>query len=100
MQFSSIKPAVRLIGKGVIVPQNGNLEMPFEAVNLNAIELRVIQIFKNNVHQFFQENQFDGESELKQVGRLVYSGKVPLKAESPGDFSRWNTYQNRSYRFH
>ncbi|QGY42892.1 hypothetical protein GM418_04245 [Maribellus comscasis] len=93
LQFSSLKPAVRLIGKGVIVPQNGTLEMPFEAVSLNAVEIRVIQIFKNNVLQFFQENRLEGDSELKKVGRLVYSGKVPLKGQTPQDLLKWNTYK-------
>ena len=93
LQFSSIKPAVHLIGKGVIVPQNGSLEMPFEAVNLNAVEIRVVQIFKNNVLQFFQENRFEGDSNLKKAGRLVYSGKVPLKTEQPGGLSHRNTFK-------
>ncbi|MEZ5107135.1 MAG: MG2 domain-containing protein, partial [Draconibacterium sp.] len=93
LQFSSIKPAVRLIGKGVIVPQNTTLEMPFEAVSLNAVEVRIVQIFKNNILQFFQDNQFDNDSELKKVGRLVYSGKIPLNGEKPGDLLRWRTYK-------
>jgi alpha-2-macroglobulin len=75
LQFTSIKPAVRFIGNGNIVPQSGNLEMPFEAVNLSAVEIRVVEIFKDNVLTFFQENQWEGNLELKKVGRLVYSGR-------------------------
>ncbi len=93
LQFSSIKPAVRLIGKGVVAPQDGMLEMPFEAVNLDAVDLRVIQIFKDNVLQFFQENRLDGASDLKKTGRLVYNGKVPLKTKKPGDLLQWGTYK-------
>ncbi len=93
LQFSSLKPAVRLIGKGIIVPQNETLEMPFEAVSLNAVEIYVVRIFKDNILQFFQENDFDGDSDLKKVGRLVYSGKVSLNAQHPGDLLRWNTYK-------
>ena len=93
VQFSSMKPAVRLIGKGVIVPQDGTLEMPFEAVALNAVEIHVVQIFKDNVLAFFQNNHFDGDSELKKAGRLVYSGKVELTPKVPGGLQKWNTYK-------
>lgn len=93
LQFESVKPAVRFVGKGNIVPQSGNLEMPFEAVNLRAVEIRVIEIFKENVLSFFQENQWEGNSELKKVGRLVYAGEVALTPSQPGDLERWGTYR-------
>ncbi len=93
VQFSSQQPAVRLIGKGVIVPQDGALEMPFEAVALNAVEIRVIQIFKDNVFSFFQANYWDGGEDLKKVGRLVYSGKVELTPKEAGGLQKWNTYK-------
>jgi alpha-2-macroglobulin len=35
--------------------------MPFEAVNLNAVEIRVVEIFKDNILQYFQDNQWEGE---------------------------------------
>ena len=93
VQFSSMIPAVRLIGKGVIVPQDGTLEMPFEAVALNAVEIQVVQIFKDNVPAFFQNNQMDSDSELNKAGRLIYSGKVKLTPKEPGGLQKWNTYK-------
>ncbi len=93
LRFSSIKPEIRLIGKGVIVPQGNSLEMPFEAVGLNAVEVNVIQIFKANILQFFQENQFNESADLRKVGRLVYSGKIDLNSNQPVDFQTWNTYK-------
>ncbi|MDO8951453.1 MAG: hypothetical protein Q7U86_02450, partial [Draconibacterium sp.] len=51
LQFESINPAVRFVGKGNIVPQSGFLEIPFEAVNLSAVEIRVVEIFKDNILQ-------------------------------------------------
>ncbi len=93
VQFSSMMPAMRLIGKGVIVPQDGTLEMPFEAVALNAVEIRVVQIFKDNVLAFFQNNRFDSDSELNKAGRLVYSGVVELTPKEPGGLQNWNTYK-------
>ncbi len=93
LQFSSVNPEIRLIGKGVIVPQKSALEMPFEAVGLNAIDVRVIQIFKENIIQFFQDNKFSGGSNLRTVGRLVYSGKIDLTPNISGDFQHWKTYK-------
>ncbi|MBN1821497.1 MAG: hypothetical protein JW833_12305, partial [Prolixibacteraceae bacterium] len=91
--FDNIKPQVRLIGKGVIVPQDGQLSMPIEAVSLNAVDLRIIQVYADNVFQFLQGNNPDEYDDLKKVARLVYSGKVELKAEFPEQFLKWNTYK-------
>ncbi|MCF6357106.1 MAG: MG2 domain-containing protein, partial [Draconibacterium sp.] len=93
LQFSSVNPQIKLIGKGVIVAQNSTLEMPFEAVGLNAVDVRVIQIFKDNIFQFFQDNNFSGSSNLRSVGRLVYSGKIDLTPSLSGDFQDWKTYK-------
>ena len=93
LQFSNAEPALRLIGKGVIVPQSNQLEFPFEAISLSAVDVRVIEIFKDNIAQFLQGNSFDGSSNLKRVGRLVYSGKVGLVASNPVDYNQWNTFK-------
>ncbi len=93
LQFSSAEPEVRLIGKGVIVPQSKTLEIPFEAISLNAVDVRIIEIYRDNILQFFQENRIDGGSELRRVGRLVYDGKVDLQSPEPVNFSEWNTFK-------
>ncbi len=93
LHFSSKNPEIRLVGNGVIVPQSNSLEMPFETIGLHAVEVRVIQVYKNNILRFFQENQFNGASNLKQVGRLVYEGEVDLKPNESGDFQSWNSYK-------
>lgn len=93
LEFTNAEPQVRLIGKGVIVPQNNALEFPFEAISLDAVDVKIIQIYQNNVKQFFQDNQFAGGSNLLRVGRLVYEGKVELEAEQLTNFSEWNTFK-------
>ena len=93
LQFTNAEPKLRLLGKGVIVPQSESMIFPFEAISLNAVDVRIIQIFKDNVAQFFQENQIDGDDNLKQVGRLVYEKKVDLYSDEPINYNNWNTFK-------
>lgn len=93
LRFNNLKPEVRLLGKGVIVPSDGKISFPFEAVSLNAVDLRIIKIYASNIRQFLQENSFDGSSDLRKVGRLVYSGKVDLQPDKKEKLFQWNTYR-------
>lgn len=90
--FSSIKPAIKLIGKGVILPNTKGLVFPFKAVNLSAVNVKIIKIFEDNLFQFLQTNQLDGTSELKRVGRIVYKGVLPLKSAKAIDYGDWNNF--------
>lgn len=92
VEFNLVNPAVELIGKGVIMPTSGNITFPFKAVNLKAINLRVIRIYEDNVPQFMQENQLDGSSELTRVGQLVYDGTIDLVSDEPIDYGVWNNF--------
>lgn len=93
VQFFNFEPQVKLIGKGVIVPDQGKLSFPFEAVSLSAIDLRIIKIYASNIRQFLQNNDFSGSNDLTRVGRLVYSGKVDLKPDKPEKLHQWETYK-------
>ncbi len=57
VNFDELKPAVRFMGQGVILPSSEGLIMPFETVNLKAVDVRVIRIYENNLSQFLQVNQ-------------------------------------------
>ncbi len=89
--FEISRPAVRLAGKGVILPNSKGLIFPFEAVNLNAVDVRIIKIFENNVGHFLQVNRLDGSNQLKRAGRLVHKQKVLLTGK-PVDLSAWNIF--------
>lgn len=92
LSFEELKPAVRMIGKGVILPGSEGLIFPFEAVNLSAVDVRVIKIFEDNVTQFLQVNQMDGNSEIKRVGRPVLKKKIELNVNPALDGGSWNAY--------
>ncbi len=90
--FEELKPAVRMVGNGVILPSSDGLVMPFEAVNLSAVEVRIIKIHESNVSQFLQVNSLEGERELARVGRLVTRRTIPLNTADDPDPGRWNRY--------
>lgn len=83
--FVSVMPQVELLGDGIIVPDVDGIKFPFRAVGLSAVDVRIIQIYENNIVQFLQLNELDGTRELQRVGRLVYSAEVPLISEGGDD---------------
>jgi alpha-2-macroglobulin len=91
--FEELKPAVRILGKGVILPNSGRgLLMPFEAVSLRSVDVKIIRIFENNIPQFLQVNSLDGSREMKRVGKVVIKKKIDLNIKNPSDLGRWNMY--------
>ena len=61
--FDQIKPSVRFIKNGTILPSSNNLKLNFEAVNLSAVDVKVYKIYKNNILQFLQYNRIKRKSE-------------------------------------
>jgi len=92
LSFFDTKPAIEVIGDGVILPSTNGLIFPFKAVNLSAVNVKIIKVYEDNVSQFFQVNQFDGSREMKRVGRIVYKEEVKLEADKPIDYGSWNTF--------
>ncbi len=91
--FEEIKPAVRMVNKGVILPSSEKgMIFPFEAVNLKAVDVRVVKIFENNVIQFLQVNELEGENELRRVGRPIVNKMVNLDKSDIVDFGKWNRF--------
>ncbi|MEM1326251.1 MAG: MG2 domain-containing protein [Bacteroidota bacterium] len=78
LNFEQLKPKVRMVGSGVIIPDSEGMLLPFEAVSLNAVEVEIFKIFNNNILQFLQKNELSGGYNPTRVGRVVYQGKVDL----------------------
>ncbi|HRI78459.1 MAG TPA: MG2 domain-containing protein, partial [Cyclobacteriaceae bacterium] len=90
--FEQVKPAVRFIGRGNILPSTDGLVLPFEAVSLKAVDIQIIKIFETNVLQFLQVNEFDGNQELRRVGRPLIKKMVSLENSGVSDLSKWNRF--------
>ena len=93
---SDEKPEVRFIGNGVIIPQSTQLTIPFQAVYLRGVVVRVIKIFEQNIGQFLQVNDLERTSDLMRVGRLIARKTIFLDEDDPG--ARWNTLCDRFER--
>jgi uncharacterized protein YfaS (alpha-2-macroglobulin family) len=89
LSFDDLLPAVELIGEGNIMPASGNLSVPFKAVNLSAVDVQILKIYSNNVPQFFQVNQLEGDYQLTRVGRPVLTKRIDLKAQN---LKLWNNF--------
>lgn len=92
VQFSFARPEVKLLGDGVIIPSSGSVSFPFKAINLKAVNIRILKIYEHNINQFFQENRIDGTSELARVGRIVYDDVVSLVSDEALDYGKWNSF--------
>jgi len=74
------------------MPSPDGLLLPFQAVNLRAVDVHVVQIFENNISQFFQVNAPDGNSDLRRVGRMVLTKTILLDQPATKNYNTWNTY--------
>ena len=89
LQFKNEKPRVQLLGSGNIIPGGSEILLPFKAIGLNAVDIKVVKIPGDNLHQFFQNNSYDGSSELYRVGEVVARKTMDLTA---GNLRKWNNY--------
>lgn len=92
LTFTSLKPQVEFLGRGTILPESSGLTLPFKAVSLKEVQVRVIKIFENNVASFLQVNKLDGDYQLKRAGRLVLKKTIPLNSDRTIDLNKWNTF--------
>ncbi|MDX1773089.1 MAG: MG2 domain-containing protein [Oceanihabitans sediminis] len=91
--FEEEKPQIRLISNGVILPNSQNLKFNFEAVNLKAVDIKIIKIFEDNVLQFLQDNELDNtyRSDARRVGRRIAKHTITLQNESENT-GKWKAY--------
>ncbi|MBF6641236.1 hypothetical protein IVB69_07070 [Flavobacterium sp. J49] len=90
--FEQVKPGVKLLKSGNILPSSNNLKINFEVANLNAVDVKVFKIYKNNIMQFLQNNELNGTRNLRQVGQAITKTKIELKQNNLIDYTKWNTY--------
>ncbi|MEC3906041.1 MG2 domain-containing protein [Tamlana sp. 2201CG12-4] len=91
--FEALKPQVKLISNGSILPNSAELKFNFKAVNLSAVDVRVIKIFEDNVLQFLQDNNLNSNNryDIKKVGRRIVKQTIQLQTEAENN-GKWKAY--------
>lgn len=90
--FENKLPAVTIAGTGTILPNSGKLILPFESINLKAVDVTVIKIFENNIPQFFQTNNYKEASDLRRVGKPLLQKTIRLDEDKTIDLHKKNRF--------
>jgi len=90
LSFPSLKPQVRFVGRGVILPDGKTLTIPFEAVNARSVRVTALRVYDDNMAQFLQVNKLDGSAEMTRVGRFLWRRTIALT--TPATPGRWSRY--------
>ncbi len=92
--FQQQKPGLRLVSKGTILPNSANNPFYFEAVNLKAVDVRIIKIYEDNVLQYMQDETLNETNSyrLKNVGRVISRKSIPLVQSQLEDDGQWKAY--------
>lgn len=92
IDFENTLPSVSIPGKGVILPQSNKLALPFEAVNLNAVDVTIIKIYEQNIPQYLQTNNLNGDQELRRVGKPVVEKTIRLDMDKSLNLHKRNRF--------
>jgi uncharacterized protein YfaS (alpha-2-macroglobulin family) len=94
LSLATLKPQVEILTTGAIMPNSGNLILPFRAVALHAVDLKIIRIFENNVLMFLQNNKLSKHSsnQMRRAGRLVHKQTLRLDTDPTKEVSFRENY--------
>lgn len=91
--FENRLPAIEIKGNGSILPGGSStLLLPFEAINLKAVDVTIIRIYENNVARFLQDNRLDGDESLRRVGKPLVTATVRLDNDKTLDLHHRNRF--------
>lgn len=89
--ISDDKPDAKFIGEGTVVPLAGSVSVPFKAIYMRGVRVKVMKVYADNMGSFIQGNDLGGSSELARVARPVAVRTIFLD-EQGADLTQWNTY--------
>ena len=92
ISFDQQKPEVRLLSNGTILPSSNNLKINFEAVNLKAVDVTVLKVYGNNLLQFLQGNNLDGNYNLRSVARPIAKKRIKLQDKLLKGNGKWSAH--------
>jgi uncharacterized protein YfaS (alpha-2-macroglobulin family) len=91
--FENRLPSVKIHGRGTILPNSGGkLVLPFEATNLKAIDVSIIKIYENNISQFLQTNDLNGEGDIRRVAKPLVRATIKLDDDQSLNLHKKNRF--------
>lgn len=87
--FPDQKPTIELMGKGNILAPGNNKSVLIRANNYAKAQVRVKQIYENNLVYFFQNGNMDSYYSLYNLSKVVADTVIPLNA---AERNRFHTY--------
>ncbi|MDO5571949.1 MAG: MG2 domain-containing protein [Bacteroidales bacterium] len=85
-------PELAFVGEGGIIPYGGDYIVPFTATSLRGIIVRVIKIYQNNMGQFLQQNNLNGNDQIARIGELLCRKVIFLDEMGHYDITKKNTF--------
>ena len=92
ISFEQLKPSVKFVGKGVILPNSKGLHLNFQAVNYQSVNVQVYRIYESNILQFLQVNKLDEADEMYRVGKQILNTRINLAEKKAVNLTTWNTF--------
>lgn len=89
LDLTEVQPRVRWTDEGVIIPNVDETTVYFDAICLNAVTLRIIRVYDDNILSFLQDNDLDETYGIRKAGRL--EKKVRLAIDNPYP-NQWKTF--------
>jgi alpha-2-macroglobulin len=74
------------------LPNSGQLVLPFEAINLKAVDVSIIKVYENNIIQFLQDQDLGGGENLRRVGKPIAEATLQLDGDKSLDLHRKNKF--------
>ena len=90
--FEQLKPQVKLLSNGTILPSSSNLKINFEAVSLKAVDVSITRVYENNILQFLQFNNLNGRQYLRNVARPIARKTISLENNLNGNSGKFRAY--------
>ncbi len=95
LQAQSSKPQIKIDDGGNILPNSEQLFLPFSAVNLWAVDVKIIKVYQNNILYYLQSKSFNNEynsGEVRRFGRLIKKLQLRLDTDKSLDLTNWNNF--------
>ncbi|NLX81252.1 MAG: hypothetical protein GXZ03_06795 [Proteiniphilum sp.] len=95
LQVEGDKPQIKMDKGGNILPNSDNLILPFSAVNLWAVDVKVMKIYQNNIKYYLQSKSLNNDysnGEVRRFGRLIMNKQLRLDKNKSFDLTKWNNF--------